>query len=412
MINKLTEKRQTRIFVCLCCMVYFMSYLTRMNYSACLAEIQLSLSVSKSAASLPVTGCFITYGAGQLLFGFLGDRFLPRKMIFTGLAGSSACNFLIALFPHMNLILPVWCLNGLFQAMLWPPLVRLMAEALNAEQYKKCCVQVSVAASAGSILVYILVPLCIRFSGWRAAFLLPSLAGIAVVCIWNLGIGTLSTDGTNTVSALRVETASENSVPLSVLFFKAALLTTFFAIILHGLLRDGITTWMPVYITETFGLSTETSILTAVVLPVFSVVSITLASFLMQKMGSELAVSGFVFFAAMMFSGLLFYFYRSGVALSIVLMTLTTGCMYGINLCLISRVPAHFSALGCVATVSGILNAATYVGSALSAWLFGFLSERLGWETVIIVWAVVSAVGAILCFGAVRRWKRFCQTYS
>ena len=95
MINKLTEKRQTRIFVCLCCMVYFMSYLTRMNYSACLAEIQLSLSVSKSAASLPVTGCFITYGAGQLLFGFLGDRFLPRKMIFTGVAGSSACNFLI-----------------------------------------------------------------------------------------------------------------------------------------------------------------------------------------------------------------------------------------------------------------------------------------------------------------------------
>ena len=170
----LTTGRQRNAFCFLCCLVYFMSYLTRMNYAACLAEIQDSLSLSKSIVSLPVTGSFLTYGIGQLLCGFLGDRFSPRKMIAAGLAATCACNLLVGLFPDIRLIIPVWCLNGLFQSMLWPPLVRIMAETLDEKQYQKCCVQVSMASSAGTIFVYLFVPLCIRFASWRAAFLFPA----------------------------------------------------------------------------------------------------------------------------------------------------------------------------------------------------------------------------------------------
>lgn len=412
MLNRLKDKKQARMFVCLCCLVYFMSYLTRMNYAASLAEIQVSLDISKSLASLPVTGCFITYGIGQLLCGFLGDRFLPRKMIFTGLAGSCACNLAIALFPYMGLIIPVWCLNGFFQAMLWPPLVRLMAEALDTEQYKKCCVQVSMAASVGSVLVYILVPLCIRWLSWRAAFLLPAVAGCAVAFIWNLGIRSLSSPGVRSVSGLSHETRSDEGAALPALIIQAALLPMLFAIILHGMLRDGITTWMPVYITETFGLGTQVSILTAAVLPVFSIISINLASSLLRVIKNEASASAVLFGASALFSLLLFFFRAQSPAFSVLLMTVTTGCMYGINLYLISRVPGHFTSCGRVATVSGLLNASTYVGSALSAWLFGFLSERLGWGAVIVVWVAVCAAGTILCLGIFRRWADFCRTHG
>lgn len=77
MINRLTSRRDIRFLSFLCCLVYFVSYLTRLNYAACLAEVQRSLNISKSLAGLPVTGCFITYGIGQLLCGFMGDRFHP-----------------------------------------------------------------------------------------------------------------------------------------------------------------------------------------------------------------------------------------------------------------------------------------------------------------------------------------------
>ncbi len=37
----------------LCCMSYFVSYLTRLNYAACLVELQNALQISKSLAGLP-----------------------------------------------------------------------------------------------------------------------------------------------------------------------------------------------------------------------------------------------------------------------------------------------------------------------------------------------------------------------
>ena len=403
----LTTGRQRNAFCFLCCLVYFMSYLTRMNYAACLAEIQDSLSLSKSIVSLPVTGSFLTYGIGQLLCGFLGDRFSPRKMIAAGLAATCACNLLVGLFPDIRLIIPVWCLNGLFQSMLWPPLVRIMAETLDEKQYQKCCVQVSMASSVGTVFVYLFVPLCIRFASWRTAFLFPALAGALTAFVWFTGIGRLQTEGRNAIHAIHVEAAEQPSVRLTTLLFQAALLPAMLAIVLHGILRDGITTWMPVYISETFGLSNSVSILTAAVLPVFSILSIYLASALLEHIRNEFSASALLFGMAAACSALLVFLYQHGPVPSVVLMTLTAGCMYGINLFLISRLPAHFSRFGKVATVSGILNASTYVGSSLSAWLFGMISDLSGWIAVISVWIVIALGGMLICLAFFRKWRSF-----
>ncbi|HJC25874.1 MAG TPA: MFS transporter [Candidatus Eisenbergiella merdavium] len=409
MKSVLATRGQRNLFCFLCCLVYFMSYLTRMNYAACLAEIQDSLSLAKSVVSIPVTGSFLTYGAGQLLCGFLGDRFSPRKMITAGLAATCTCNLLVGLFPDIRLIIPVWCMNGLFQSMLWPPLVRIMAETLDEKQYRKCCVQVSMASSMGTVFVYLFVPLCIRFANWRAAFLFPAFAGVLTALVWFTGIGRLQADGGNAVHAIHVESASESSVRMSTLLLQAALLPAMIAIILHGILRDGITTWMPVYISETFGLSNSVSILTAAVLPVFSILSIYLASAMLERIRNEFSASALLFGAAACCSALLVFLYRHGPVPSVVLMTLTAGCMYGINLFLISRLPAHFSRFGKVATVSGILNASTYVGSALSAWLFGLISDRFGWIAVISMWILIALGGALICGAFFRRWSRFSR---
>ena len=407
MINRLTSRRDIRFLSFLCCLVYFVSYLTRLNYAACLAEVQRSLNISKSLAGLPVTGCFITYGIGQLLCGFMGDRFHPRDMIFTGLTATSVCNLLAALFPRIEVIIPIWCFNGFFQSMLWPPLVRVMAEGLDEEHYKKCCVQVSVASSAGMIAVYVLAPVCIFISGWRLAFIFPGLLGIATAFFWLLSFTRLQSDGTNTVSALNVEMETDYTIKLPALFLQASLIPILLAIILHGILRDGITTWMPAYITETFGLSTSLSILTTAVLPIFSIFSITIASWLLQKLHNELFTAGILFVTGTLSSLLLLPFYQALPVFSITMMTLITGCMYGINLLLISRVPRHFARFGRVATISGILNASTYIGSSLSTYAFGAISERFGWFYTIAVWVLVALGGALLCFFTFRKWERF-----
>lgn len=408
MMNRLQSGKQIKFFCFLCCLVYFASYLTRLNYAACLAEIQRSLGISKSLAGLPVTGCFVTYGIGQLLCGFLGDKIKPRKMIFTGLVSTSLCNLLAALFPRMEIIIPLWCLNGFFQAMLWPPLVRIMAEALDEEGYKKCCVQVSVASSAGMIAVYVLAPACIRLSGWQLAFLLPAIFGIASAFIWTISIRKMQADGSNAISALYMEVGNENSVKLSSLFIKASLIPILLAIILHGILRDGITTWMPAYITDTFGLSTSLSILTTSILPIFSIFSIMIASSLLQRLKNELLTAALLFACGTVSCFVLLPVYNSAPIPSVAMMTLITGSMYGINLMLISRVPRHFARFGRVATISGILNASTYIGSSLSTAASGAVSDRFGWHAVIAVWTVTALAGTLILAFTFRKWGSFC----
>ena len=55
------------------------------------------------------------------------------------------------------------------------------------------------------------------------------------------------------------------------------------AIILQGMLRDGVTTWMPSYIADTYHLGTAVSILTGVVLPLFSIICTQISSSLYRK---------------------------------------------------------------------------------------------------------------------------------
>ena len=79
----------------LCGLVYFVSYVTRINYAAALAEIVADLGITKALASIAVTGSFITYALGQIISGFIGDKFDPRKVIIFGVVGTSLINFIV-----------------------------------------------------------------------------------------------------------------------------------------------------------------------------------------------------------------------------------------------------------------------------------------------------------------------------
>lgn len=184
------------------------------------------------------------------------------------------------------------------------------------------------------------------------------------------------------------------------------------AIVLHGTLKDGITTWMPVYMAEMFGMSSSKSILSAAVLPICSVVSTLLASAMLYKLKNEVMTAALFFGAAVLGGCAMIPAYDSRPALCVMMMMWITGCMYGVNLMLISRVPGHFKAYGNVSAVSGLLNAATYAGSALSTYGFGAVAERAGWMPVVILWAAVALGGTLFLALGVRGWDRWKRADS
>ena len=159
---RLQEKSAIRFVIWTLCIVYFTSYFSRLGYATVIAEIVASEGIAKSDAALATTACFITYGSGQLISGWLGDRISPKKLIFAGLLTTTACNILLPLCGTTGAMTAVWGVNGFAQALLWPPMMRLMTAYFDQKTTSDCCVKASVAANTATILLYLTSPLMIR----------------------------------------------------------------------------------------------------------------------------------------------------------------------------------------------------------------------------------------------------------
>ena len=182
-MNPIENKRQVTRLMLLFMTTYLISYLTRVNYAAVVTEIADAEGILRSVASLALTGSAVTYGVGQLLSGWLGDRIQPRTLVFCGLLTTLLTNLLIPLCGAAYQMTAVWCVNGLAQAFMWPPLVRLMSTLFSQTDYKRACVVVSWGSSLGTILVYLASPLCIRLAGWRSVFFVSAAAAAAMAAV-------------------------------------------------------------------------------------------------------------------------------------------------------------------------------------------------------------------------------------
>ena len=87
----MNQRRSLKRTVYLCAFIYFISYITRINYGAIVAEMVADTGLSKSALSMALTGSFITYGAGQVISGIFGDRYQPKTLVALGLVLPSGC---------------------------------------------------------------------------------------------------------------------------------------------------------------------------------------------------------------------------------------------------------------------------------------------------------------------------------
>ena len=240
MKKKLTPNGYALLFT----VVYFVSYITRVNFGGVVSEVVRATGISRSLLSMALTGSFITYGAGQLVSGVLGDKFSPKKLISIGLLVSSIMNLCIPLCSNHIQMTVVWCMNGFAQSFMWPPLVKLMTMHFSGDAYKSASVKVAWGSSLGTVAVYLFSPALISLWGWKAVFLCAALCGIVMIVIWNL----LCTEGGNVVMAAE----KEKKPKINKYVFSAAMIGIMLVIMMQGMLRDGVTTWMPSFISETY----------------------------------------------------------------------------------------------------------------------------------------------------------------
>ena len=399
--QKLQEPAQIRGLMFLFSVAYLVSYLTRINFGAVISEMEAQTGMARTLLSQAVTGAFITYGAGQLVSGFLGDRVQPKRLVLYGLLLTSAMNLLIPFCGNPWLMTAVWCVNGFAQSLMWPPMVKLMVTLLSGEDYKRACYLVTCAGSVGTILIYLLSPLLITYvGGWRSVFIFCAICGLMMAAVWQKKC--------INVTVTRPAILSESSEKAHI--FSPLLVTILVSIVCCGILRDGVTTWMPSYIAETYNMSNTISILTGVIMPIFGILCSRLAMVVYRKMPNDPILCAGLFFGVGAFAALgINQFTGSSAAASVGLTAVLIGCMHGVNLMLISMLPPFYQKKGNVSFMSGLLNSCVYIGSAISTYGIALISESRGWGTTVFLWFLIAVAGTLICAVCIPGWKKFVK---
>lgn len=402
------RRAEARRLTLLCAAVYFCSYLTRLDYGAVMVEMVRAEGFSRVDASAALTGLFITYGFGQLISGYLGDRVRPQLLIFFGLIACGLMNLLIPFCPSPAWMTVVWSVNGLAQAMMWPPLVRIMSQHMTESEYKVATVHVSWGSSLGTIVIYLMIPLLLKVSSWRGVFYCAAAVGMGMAAFWMARYGRVERTLPLQEQAAPAEEPGDAGKSGGGLRALMPLLAIMMGVIIcQGTLRDGITTWMPTYLADTYHMESGKSILTGVLLPLFGMVCYQIVLWMNRKLvKNELQCAAIIFGVGLVSLLALRLLHAHSFALSVLILAFAVASMHGVNLIMTCMTPKYLAGSGKISMISGLLNACTYIGSALSMYGVALIADRFGWTVTESLWCAVALLGTLCAAACVPKWGK------
>lgn len=399
------------------CLLYFTSYMTRKSFGA----IKLGLpegAMTDEQIGLIGSALFFAYGIGQLVSGVLGDRIDPRKLIFLGLGTTAVCNAAFPFIHSVPVLAVLWAINGFAQAMFWPPLVKLMSIYFKGDHYTRASMRISMSAQIALLAVFGVATLAIRFDVWWSIFAVA--VTLAVITALALGIG-FTVMERRYPGAVKAAMARPRAAAVSAeqkqqggrlwsVAWVSGLWFVFAMTMSLGFLRDGLEEWMSTYLHDTFSLAADLSTLMNIVMPLFSMVTVKLATHLYLKVfHDEVRQTLIVVLIAAMALLCLALIGDTGLWLSVLLLMLSVGCIHAANTCLTCYLPACYEATGKVSTVAGLVNAFTYAGSTVATTAMPWLAGRGSWTLALLACAGVSTFCVVCALLMMPKWQRWVK---
>lgn len=389
MQNRFSRLQNNVIIACM--MLYSTAYLNRLNLSAALGSVMEALSLSATRAGILPSAFAITYAAGQMVNGALVDRLNPARHMYIGLLGSAVCNVLMAASGSFEMLLVLCLLNGVFQSMLWTPVVRLVAMHFNHQERPKANILVSITLIIGHLGAWAISGYMSSLFNWRASFAVPAVIAVPVVLI---AARLLRDVKAEPVAAAAGKESSYSLGGMLKMYWVSGFVVVLIVSVLYGFVRDGITTWAPTILGEVSGDAT-TGTTFSLVIPLINTLGIVLSYSLRNIPGlhnrrivAVMMVISTVFCACL--GGV------SGVVLCALCMGLACACLSGANPLLTSLIPMEYEREKLIGMSAGLIDSLIYVGSALAGVMAGFIRESMGLNALFMTWACVALAAAVL----------------
>lgn len=399
------------LFLCTAC--YTVVYFCRTNLSLALDDLIELLSISKSTAGLIGTVFFWAYALGQLLSGWLGSRYSLKKIIAAGLVLSGCANLGIACSHHYLPVLLCWMLNGLALSLMWPSIVGIASQWFSPEEYGKVFIYLNLPTTAGYLISWGMLGPIRNIFGWRPVFWIPTLAAGIFTVIWIAMAKDSPLQAGFRADFVRPKKQPESlpqqgNQPLWRILCTMTMFIFAVLVLIQGSTRESLNLWAPSMLNEAGKGLPEWMVSGGLMLvQLFSTAGLLITGWMLrgrQDGFDSLFILLLAFGAACSWILALFH---GNFFVSLTMMGLMLGVLYGTSGTLTTLVPLRFAATGHSTAVTGILNFTAYLGAALGGVLSGFVSGRWGWERVYLLWAVLGTLAlGIMLFSSFSAYQK------
>lgn len=402
------DRRVQRRVTALCFLLYLPLGFARYNYSACLLAILAAEPFSRAAAGFIGTVSFFAFALGTALSGFVADRASSRRLVLAALVVSALSNLVFYCTRSYAVMLVAWAFNGLAHGPVFSCVMRLLSACYPRERVTGASLAIQCAFFAGMGVAYALSALLIRLCSWREAFLAAAVACAAFAIPWNFGLRCADPYTDARPAEPPRGSAPEPAAPSAWRLIRGAGLAVVpLSLAVQGILRDGVTAWGPSYVGDLFQLDASLAVASNMVIPFVSVLGIFAADLARRLFrGNELTTAGVFFVCSAGMLAALLFTSGSSLALSLLLLAVSTACMSATNAMLLNAVPLQFGAYGKSGAISAAFNTAVYAGSGLSTCGIGMVVTAFGWSATNGLWLLLAALAAAVCLLSARRWQR------
>lgn len=333
------------------------------------------------------TGYIFTYAAGQLLNGRIGDSLKVKYLVGGGLSLAGFCNLLLPFLQETTPVIMIYSLSGFFLSMIYAPIMRAVAENTLPVYAARCSLGFTIASFLGAPFASVVA----MFFDWKKVFVvcgttLILLGMFSFVCFTifeKKGIVTYKTTQKTEKQKIVVKVLLERSV---VRFALIAVLT--------GIVRTSVMFWVPTYLSQYLGLSESMATITFTIItlirsasPIINVILIY--DLIMKRNINRMLLVMFAGSAAMF----TMMFFVSNPLLNILFLTLAVITSGGASNMVFSVYCPSLRDTGMVSTVTGFMDAMSYVAAALANLLFSNAIVTIGWGRLILIWAGIMFAG-------------------
>lgn len=376
----------------LCSVSYLAVYIARNMLSAVTPQM-LEIGVPTEFIGELSSLYFILYAIGQLINGVIGDKIKSRYMISLGLILAGICNAVFPLVIDNRLIaLFVYGMTGFALSMIYAPITKVVAENTEPIYAVRCSMGYTFSSLLGSPFAGILAALLM----WRSAFTVSSSIMILMGLICFTMFWILEKKGIVRYNQYDRKKEKNAGVMEGIKILIQNRIVKFSIIsILTGVVRTTVVFWLPTYLAQYLGFSSEISatIFTAATLVISLATFVTV--FLYEKLGRRMDLTIFVTFTASAIAFLLVFLVKTTLLniVFLVIAIMAANCAASI---MFSIYLPGLRDTGMVSSATGYIDFLSYMAASISSTIFANAVSSMGWGNLILVWCGLMVVGILI----------------